>query len=91
MVAIVAEELESGERKDLLTLRIGTFGLDLCGRTWDTTIDVFLESISVLLMQVRYWCFISKTFFVCMFFNLFWSSKEKGIFISLWKFGFKLV
>ena len=52
MVAIIVEESESGVSTELMTLRIGTFELGLCGRSWDTTIDVFLESISVQLMQV---------------------------------------
>jgi len=54
MVAIVSEELETGQFKELLTLRIGTLGLGLCGRTWDMTVDLYLESISVRLMQVSY-------------------------------------
>ena len=52
MIATIVEESESGVDTDVLTLRIGTLSLVVCNRTWDTNISVFLQSISIQLMQV---------------------------------------
>ena len=64
MVATIVEELESGDTTDLLALRIGTLSLALSQRTWDMTIAVVLQSISVELPQVnisfRLWILVAE-------------------------------
>ncbi|XP_076814167.1 intermembrane lipid transfer protein VPS13A-like isoform X3 [Clavelina lepadiformis] len=51
MVLRIKEEMNVEKSTDLMVLRVGTLSLNMETRTWDMGIQLFLDSISVLLLE----------------------------------------